>query len=169
MIGWQEDKRWSDRFLHEIKGHIGQALISEPPVEEDRDRNTDLVVLRLDAIRIGCRVRKHDQIRYRDEFTIRSGRPSGAKTELTKIIEGWGDYFFYGFADENESRLALWLIGDLKAFRIWHSRQLAIRKGASPGFRKNNLDNSSSFHAFRWAEIPGFVVAGNHQSISAAA
>jgi hypothetical protein len=162
MIGWQQDKRWSDRFLPEIKGYLGQALIGEPPVEEDQQRNTDLVVLRLDAVRIGCRVRKHDQIRYCNEFTIRSGRPSGAKTELTKIIEGWGDYFFYGFADANESALELWMLGDLKAFRIWYSRQLAARKGVPPGARQNNRDNSSSFYAFRWADIPGFVVAGNH-------
>lgn len=162
MIGWQEDKRWSDRFLYEIKGYIGQTLIGEPPAEEDRERNTDLVVLRLDAVRIACRIRKYDQIRYRDEFTIRSGRPSGVKTELTKIIEGWGDYFFYGFSDEVEEQLALWLIGDLKAFRIWYSRQLVLRDGKPPGVRQNNRDNSSSFHAFRWADIPGFVIAGNH-------
>lgn len=162
MIGWQQDKRWSDRFLHEIKGHVGQALLGEPPVEEDQQRNTDLVVLRLDAVRIGCRVRKHDQIRYSDEFTIRSGRPSGVKTELTKIIEGWGDYFFYGFSDAQEERLALWLIGDLKAFRIWYSRMLVTMKGKTPGTGKNNVDNSSSFHAFKWAQIPGFVVASNH-------
>lgn len=169
MIGWQQDKRWSDRFLHEIKGHVGQALIGEPPVEEDQQRNTDLVVLRLDAVRIGCRVRKHDQIRYSHEFTIRSGRQSGIKTELTKIIEGWGDYFFYGFADQDENRLALWLIGDLKAFRIWYSRQLVLRRGDPPGLRQNNRDNSSSFHAFKWADIPGFVVASNHHAKSEAA
>lgn len=168
MIGWQQDKRWSDKFLHEIKAHIGQALICEPPEEEDQQRNTDLVVLRLDAVRIGCRVRKNDQMRYCDEFTIRSGRPSGVKTELTKIIEGWGDYFFYGFADAEENRLALWLVGDLKAFRIWYSRQLVRGKGVPPGSRQNNRDNSSSFHAFKWADIPGFVVASNHGERAAA-
>ena len=35
MNGWEDDKRWSDRFLPEIKGHIGCALISESPIEED--------------------------------------------------------------------------------------------------------------------------------------
>ena len=57
MSNWKNDKRWSDRFLPEIKGIIGTHLITEPPYEEDAERNTDLMVLRL-AIRIGCRVRK---------------------------------------------------------------------------------------------------------------
>jgi hypothetical protein len=162
MNGWQKDKAWSDRFLHEIKGILGQHLISEPPIEEDRERNTDLVVLRLDAVRVGCRVRKQDQIRYADEFTIRVGRPSGIKTELTKIIEGWGDYFFYGFSDSEEKLLDRWLLGSLNAFRVWHSRQLVERKGKPPGFLKKNHDGSSSFCAYKWREIPGFVIAHNH-------
>ena len=53
MNNWKTDKRWSDRFLPEIKGIIGAHLITEPPFEEDAERNTDLMVLRLDAIRIG--------------------------------------------------------------------------------------------------------------------
>jgi hypothetical protein len=70
-----EDKRWSDRFLPEIMGILGKHLISEPPVEEDAERNTDLMVLRLEAIRIGCRIRKHKYLdKYGDEFTIRAGR-----------------------------------------------------------------------------------------------
>ena len=54
MSNWKNDKRWSDRFLPEIKGIIGTHLITEPPYEEDAERNTDLMVLRLDAIRIGA-------------------------------------------------------------------------------------------------------------------
>lgn len=93
MNSWKTDKRWSDRFLPEIKAIIGTHLITEPPFEEDAERNTDLMVLRLDAIRIGCRVRKFKfSDTYPDEFTIRTVRPSGAQTELGKIIEGWGDY-----------------------------------------------------------------------------
>lgn len=164
MIGWKKDKQWSDRFLHEIKGILGQCLIGEPPIEEDRERNTDLVVLRLDAVRIGCRVRKFDQIKYAHEFTIRAGRPNGNKTELTKIIEGWGDYFFYGFADADERQLQQWMLGDLNAFRVWHSRELIRRKGAMPGAEKANADGSSTFRVYRSRDIPKFVVAHSHEA-----
>ena len=107
MRAWQLDKRWADRFLPEIKRILGEHLIGEPPEEEDQEHNTDLMVLKMDAVRVACRVRRNQYIdRYGDEFTIRAGRPNGSKTELTKIVEGWGDYFFYGFSDENETALS---------------------------------------------------------------
>lgn len=160
--GWQADKRWSDRFIPEIKSILGVHLIGEPPVEEDAQRNTDLMVLKLDAVRVGCRVRKFAYAsRYPDEFTIRSGRPSGAKTELTKIIEGWGDYFFYGFSDSDEHRLAGWLLADLKVFRLWFTSQCCLLPaGGYPGIKKQNGDGSSAFQVFNISELPPeFVVA----------
>jgi len=160
MTGWEKDKRWSDRFLPEIKRALGECLISEPPVEDDAERNTDLMVLRLDAVRIACRIRKHEYLsKYGNEFTIRTGRPSGVKTELTKIVEGWGNYLFYGFSDECEKSLSQWIVGDLNAFRLYFCRYLTENSGAMPGTCKNNVDNSSSFRAFRYSEIPGFVIA----------
>lgn len=164
MIGWEDDKRWSDRFLTEIKSILGIHLIGEPPIEEDQERNTDLIVLRMDAVRIGCRVRRNQYIQYADDFTIRAGRPSGAKTELTKIIEGWGDYFFYGFSDGQQQSLAHWILGDLKAFRIWYSRELHARNGFPPGARRDNGDGSSHFYAYPWREIPGFVIASSEMA-----
>jgi hypothetical protein len=156
MTQWQNDKRWSDRFLPEIKGILGQHLIGEPPAEEDAERNTDLMVLRMEAVRIGCRIRKNQYLeRYGNEFTIRAGRPSGVKTELTKIIEGWGDYFFYGFACPAERRLVRWALADMKVFRAAYMRKLAASgPGCVPGMGKRNLDNSSSFVAFRWVDFP---------------
>lgn len=159
---WQADKRWSDRFIPEIKSILGVHLIGEPPVEEDAERNTDLMVLKLDAVRIGCRVRKHSYLqRYANEFTMRQGRPSGMKTELTKVIEGWGDYFFYGFCDEDEHRLAAWMIGDLKVFRLWFATQLyQMPQGKQPGFEKSNFDGSSSFVSFKIDDLPDDFIVG---------
>ena len=166
MTGWKQDKRWSDRFLPEIKRILGEHLISEPPTEEDAEHNTDLMVLRLDAIRIGCRIRRYkDFHKYSQEFTIRAWRPSGAKTELTKIIEGWGDYFFYGFSDEQEEKLVQWILCDLKAFRLYFNRYMATHEGNVPGMGKKNIDNSSSFLAFKYSEIPELIVASNVERI----
>lgn len=159
---WQQAKQWSDRFLPEIKGLLGQLLIDEPPVEEDQERNTDLMVLRLAAVRIGCRVRRHKHLaRYGGEFTIREGRPSGAKVELTKIIEGWGDYFFYGFSSEDEQKLVAWVLGDLSVFRLWFMRRLHSDKGKLPGIAKNNTDDRGSwFRAFNINDLPRDFVVG---------
>lgn len=172
MTSWQNDKRWSDGLMTEIKAILGVHLIGEPPIEEDAERNTDLMVLRMDAVRIGCRVRRHQYLsRYGDEFTIRAGRPSGVKTELTKIIEGWGDYFFYGFADEGGRRLSAWTLADMNVFRRSYMRMLAASEpGVFPGIGKMNADGSSSFAAFRWQEFPpDFVIASHRPALGAAA
>jgi len=159
MKDWTADKRWSDKFLPQIKRILGEQLIGEPPLEEDQEHGTDLIVLKMDAVRIGCRVRRHEYLaRYGDEFTIRKGRPNGTKTELTKIIEGWGDYFFYGFSNEEETALAKWFLGDLKALRLFINRGLYVG-GKRPWTERNNVDGSSNFACFRHAGIPGFVVA----------
>jgi len=157
MNDWHTDKRWSDRFLPEIKRILGETFIGEAPAEDDAVRNTDLIVLRLRELRFACRVRKHHYMeRYRDEFTIRSGRTSGNKTELAKIAEGWGDYLFYGFCDESEQRLAWWCIIDLNAFRTWFVRELlANDKGVLPGEGRDNGDGRSSFRCFK--ALPALV------------
>lgn len=161
MKGWKQDKRWSDRFLPEIKRNLGEHLIGEPPVEEDQERNTDLIVLKMEAIRVGCRIRKHKYLKkYGDEFTIRAGRPSGIKVELTKIVEGWGNYFLYGFCDEQELKLAKWILCDLNVFRLWFNRKLKTDNGKVPGILKNNTDNPSFFLSFKTAWLPKeFIIA----------
>lgn len=160
MKPWQRDKQRSDRYLPAIKRILGEYLIDEPPIEEDTERNTDLMVLRLDAIRIGCRVRNHRYIKkYGHEFTIRSVRPSGAKTEMRKILEGWGDYFFYGFGEASGNELDRWFIGDYKAFRSWFVNQLASHR--KPWEQIPNRDRSSDFMVFNVGDIPNFVVASN--------
>jgi hypothetical protein len=157
--GWQDDKRWSDRFLPEIKRILGEHLIGEPPLEEDQERNTDLIVLRMDPLRIACRVRRPGYLkRFGHEFTIREGRPSGVKTELSKVLEGWGDYLFYGHADDEERRLAQWFLLDLRPFRLWFHRQTVARNGSPPGEEQDNRDGSSWFRAFDVRALPEEVL-----------
>ena len=159
MKNWQDDKRWSDRFIPEIKSILGLYLIGEPPLEEDAEHNTDLMVLKMDAVRIACRIRKHSYLaNYGDEFTIRTYRPSGQKTELAKIIEGWGNYMFYGFSDIDQNCLSKWCLLDLNVFRLWLMRYMALNKGKLPSKEQNNVDNSSRFMAFQISNAPDEIV-----------
>jgi hypothetical protein len=161
-MNWTADKRWSDTFLPQIKQILGLYLIGEPPIEEDAERNTDLIVLKMEPVRIACRVRKYYALNHwPDEFTIRECRPSGTKTELAKIIEGWGDYIFYGFSNELEDDLAAWTLGDLKVFRLWYVRTLALMNSKMlPGEKQKNHDNSSTFRSFVIDDLPkSFVVS----------
>lgn len=165
-MSWESDKRWSDRFLPEIKSILGQLLIGEPPVEEDEERNTDLIVLRMEAVRICCRVRRNKFIGHSDEFTIRTTRPAGTKTELDKIVEGYGSYFFYGICDPEEQRLASWFVGNLNVFRLWFTRYIANNQGKVPGILFENHDKSSSFRVYKIKDVyKDFVIArkNNHE------
>lgn len=160
MPDWVNDKAWSDRYLLAVKRILGEHLIGPPPKEEDELRNTDLIVLRMEAVRIGVRIRRQEyHEEYGGEFTMWCGRPRGTKTELRKIIEGWGQYFFYGFGDTGGD-LTAWGLGDLNVFRGWFNESLASNGGRAPGVRKSNQDGSSDFMAFRWLQLPPeFVVA----------
>ena len=165
MTGWQNDKKWADQFMPPIKRILGEHLIGEPPVAEDQERNTDLMVLRMDAVRIGCRMRKADQLErcpnYANEFTIRTVRPSGMQTELAKIIAGWGDYFFYGFG-HSSGAVHPWALCDLRVFRLWHSAQLVRDRGQMPGVEKANHDGSSAFRVFEFRHLPAEFLAASH-------
>ena len=164
--GWKDDKKWSDQFLPEIKQILGLHLIGEPPWEEDAERATDLIVLRMEAVRIGVRIRRPRFFeRFPGDLTVRAGRPTGAKTELTKYIEGWGDFFFYGFGDDRTGRLIAWRLGDLNAFRLGLNRGLHRhgRKWLDRRIQRNH-DGSSDFAVFGWAEFPQMEIAsGGHE------
>lgn len=155
------NRRWSDKFLPGIKQILGLHLISAAPVEEDVRRNTDLIVLKMAAVRIACRVRRYEYYEYKDQFTVRYKLPSGAKTELAKIVEGWGDYFFYAFADSTEEQLISWRLCNLNVFRLWlANRLLMAERGSLPFTVKENHDGSSAFAVFAFSDLPvEFVIA----------
>ena len=155
----EHDFGWQRGYLTAVKQAVGIHLIAEAPIEEDRNHNTDLIVLKLDAVRIACRIRRYHYLdRYSGEFTIRSSRPNGAMTELAKIISGWGQYIFYGFAEQDGPNLAAWLLGDLNVFRLRYARSLAYNRPL--GVEQPNQDGSSNFTAFRIDDFPAdFIVA----------
>lgn len=161
MVAWANRKAWSDRFIPEIKRILGEHLIQVPDIAEDRLRNTDLITFCMPGeVRIACRVRKYRYLqKYPDEFTLRCSVPSGRKTELAKLLKGWGDYIFYGFSNPEETDLAAWLIGDLGIFRQWHQQYRATHQ-RWPGQMKRNPDGSSHFLAFGIHDVdPKFIVA----------
>lgn len=152
MSGWEEDKGKSDVYLDEIKQILGLHLIGEPPIEEDQERNTDLMVVKMEAVRIACRVRNHSYLSaYHHEFTIRSSRPSGTKTEFQKIFDGWGDYMFYGFGEGKI--LTHWNLFDLDVFRK-HVKEAVSEEVI-------NNDQSSGFLPFVISDFPEKLIIAN--------
>jgi hypothetical protein len=163
-MSWQDDKGWSDQFMPDIKGVLGQHLLGEASREDDAKHATDLVVLQMKDLRIGVRMRRRkyaENARYVEQFTIRTERRSGVDTELGKIIDGWGDYMFYGFEGEHDGRLGIWHLIDLKRFRRGYMRLLSeCAPGVFPGEQIKNSDGGSCGCAFSYDWFaPELVVA----------
>lgn len=116
---WQKDKIWSDQFIPTIKYLVGPKLLIESKLEEeDALEATDLLILKARDMRIACRIRRPGfSEKYYSQFTIRSQRDSGTKTELEKIMSGYGDWMFYGHSTGHGVELAPWYLIDLEIFR----------------------------------------------------
>ena len=154
LFDFEKDKSWSDRFIPEIKQILGNLFISTAPEKDDLERNTDLMVFRSGRVRIAARMRRFEYFeRYPDEFTIRYSRASGTKTEIDKIMEGWGDYIFYGFSDKEDESIYAYTVADLNVFRksFWQSIK---RQGEIPGELNKVKQNKCCFRAFKWGDFP---------------
>jgi hypothetical protein len=158
---WQQDKRWADQFTPGIKRELGECFITEAPVEIDQHEATDLLVFHIRPFTVGVRIRdaKHfvrrchkTEQRWRDQITIRQSRPSGVATEFAKIMQGWGDYFFYGWGRGHDKRIICYNILDLKSFRYWIFQETA--RGRQPWVTMRNHDGSSDFAVFHLKDIP---------------
>ncbi len=164
-MGWEADKRWSDKFLGEIKQICGLYLIGEAPIEEDQLKNTDLIVLKMEPLRIACRIRRNPFFeKYPNDITIRSNRSSGVKTELAKIVEGWGDFLFYGFSNKEETKLCFWKLCDLNIFRLWFAED--NEKYSTAKLELNNFDGSSNFRVFNTNRMPENFILASHPKIT---
>jgi hypothetical protein len=112
------------------------------------DQFEDMVV---SDMRIAARVRRPGYVdRYPYEFTIRSRAAWVGETELAKIINGKGDWLFYGHASASGRGFDLWWLIDLRAFRA-----ALIRHGRGDGLRWGTQDNPDGT-AFTWFDVRTF-------------
>lgn len=147
-MGYDTDRRWSDAFIPAIKKIVGPLLLEESSFEVDTQQAADLVILNARDKTIACRVRRAGYAdRYGHEFTIRAKRDSGAKTELEKIIDGFGDWMFYGHADPDGMNVSRWVVINLAGLRAAIIRKQALAKKQSNG-------DGTHFVAFDVRELP---------------
>lgn len=163
-MSYATDRAWSDRFIPAIQQIVGPLLLYPASFEEDAKRATDLMVFTARDMRIAARVRRAGYAdRFPFEFTIRSHRDSGAETEMSKIINGWGDWLLYGHEGEGNS-LSRWWVVDLHAFRA------ALIRSASGGvrlrFQKQDNGDGTRFVAYDLRSFPPhppILIAGSHE------
>lgn len=154
-MSFQQNYRWSQRFIDPLRQIVGPLLIEQAPEELDLKYATDLIVMRGGNVEIAARVRRRQYLeRYGDEFTIRCRTAFDVETERDKIIKGFGTHMVYGFSNEAEDDLLQWGLFDLSVFRAWHSAQLAqLPPGQWPGLRVRNSDGSEG-RAYRIDWLP---------------
>ncbi len=114
---YQQQRTWSDTFIPQIKRIVGPQLMSVTPDEIDCKQAADLWVFTARDMRIAARVRRNRYLKWKYQFTLRAKLDSGVETELSKIVNGWGDWMFYAFANEEEKQFECWWLIDLAAFR----------------------------------------------------
>ena len=146
---WLDDKGWADGYheaiemaVRTVAPDILDIKVVAADDESDRLRATDYVVIASTGD-IACRIRR-STYSYRD-WTIRSKRPSGMRTELAKLREGWCRWYLYAWA-EDDTTFRDWVIIDLDAVR--ESRILD-----TPRQEIWNHDDSSAFIAISVNEL----------------
>ena len=164
MIGFNKDKEFSDIFLPQICAIVGPLLLEPAPIEMDQTEATDLKILKARDLRIACRVRRGGYADcYPNDFTIRLERPSGAKTELAKILDGFCDLSFYGHAGRGGA-IDRYFVIDLDIFRE------ALKQDQHGSYIKysiqRNRDNSSSFIAFDIRSFPSWMLKKSSHPIA---
>lgn len=161
MSEYDKDREWSDRFIPAIKRIVGPMLLDAAPELEDQKHATDLMVFTARDLRIAARMRKPGYAdRYPWEFTIRNSRPTGARTEFEKIVEGFGDWLFYGHSNAQQNDVERWMVVDLKRFRsafVYRNSRELLRYE-----HKTNPDRTT-FFAFDVRSFPAeAVIASSH-------
>lgn len=156
MTGYRTDRAWSDRFIPSIKQIVGPHLLVPATLELDAREATDLLVFTARDVRIAARMRSTEYAeRYPFDFTIRSLRDSGAETELSKIVSGWGDWLFYGF-DGGEWNACPWWLLDLNVFRRSLNFHMAGIKKIK--FQINPNGDGTHFAAYDIRSFPAELV-----------
>lgn len=149
MTKIRESWSWADNYLPHVREIVGPLLLEAAPLAVDRNQAADLVVLRARDLNVAVRIRRAEYSIYQNQFTLRAGRPSGTKSEWSKVCEGMASWFFYGFASATEpGRLSSWNLIDLDAFRahlIHHPERIV--KG-----ERTNADGTT----FRWFDLASF-------------
>tara|TARA_R100001015_G_C4606364_1_gene161437 strand:+ start:786 stop:1283 length:498 start_codon:yes stop_codon:yes gene_type:complete len=110
------------KFKNKIKEHFNKAIpnfLNELSVvklsntEEDTKFSFDLIFEM--NVKLSVRIRENKYKLWND-LTIRS-KNKGYKTELHKIIDGKGQFYFYAYMTEDENNLEKIYICDVKTIR----------------------------------------------------
>ena len=112
---WQEQKY--QEIIQILQRHLSYIVsIRVADKEEDTRQATDMVI-EVETGTVCVRIRSHGS--HKDKYrglTIRTKSAGNGKTEIHKLREGFGKYYFYAWADESDV-LAEWVLIDIDKVR----------------------------------------------------
>ena len=102
---FDSDYAWQHPFLPAVKILLAPFVIQQTSEKVDREEAADLIVA---GGTVAVRLRRNGASgsptdyagKYPFEFTIRRSRSNRMSTEANKIMEGYGDWMFYGHVRE---------------------------------------------------------------------
>lgn len=164
----QEDFDWQAQFVPTIRKKVGPHLLTPAPMELDCSEATDFLVMDAEDKRIAARVRRHGYADdFGDQFTIRSRRDNGHRTEFAKIIDdGFGDWMFYGHYTGHPFTVYPWWLINLDVFReLWYQHNERVLLDDDKHIPNGD---GTYFHAFRLQRITklpggrGLIIGGEY-------
>jgi hypothetical protein len=142
-----ENLTFAARFAPAIRAIVGPCLLVPTPLSIDRSQAADFMVLTGRDVTIGARVRRNQYAAtFAHEFTLCASTHNGTPSEYDKIVAGFGDWFFYGFADTHDGKppgFVVWYLLDLHAWRA-----ALIRRAPIKCTLKTNPHSGKQFAAF---------------------
>lgn len=109
-----ESDRYLKHFQELVKKHASIFIETDIADEyKDTNESTDMIMF-ISKPDIALRVRS-PKYSYRD-ITIRSRSKYGGKTEIDKLREGYGDWYFYGWGD-GRGKILEYVIADIDKIR----------------------------------------------------
>jgi hypothetical protein len=161
MGRFKEQLAWSDQFLLEVRRIVGAELVMIGSPRQDLKEATDLLAYKVAGSSLALRIRRNKFIKeHGTQITIRAHHDDGHEVELSKLLKGFGDMFFYGFAHATRpGKLARYFVLDLAVFRwILFNRPDAITI--------DNISNDDGTHAAvfdlrDFIEFPDLIITSN--------
>jgi hypothetical protein len=163
MGNFEEQFRWQSQFADQVVRIIAPYLITVSRPHVDKNENGDFEIVFPRNGTVGCRLRTPDCERFVGDVTFRARSKNGGKTEMTKIVEGYGDFFFYGHVNK-QNTIWHWYLLDYTKLRaifirrpyLLHKQQIQNRDGTK--FIVFNAEN----------EIPEAIIGQSTESPTAA-
>jgi len=129
------------KYFYEIRRILNKnsylfTRFTDATPQEDMNEGFD-AVFSFPEVKIPIRIRNFEYQRYMD-ITIRSKSACNQKTEIHKLREGFGDYYFYCWLDKERRHIEKYAIIDLHKFR-------SVLVNEQPDSSKKNTDGTEFF------------------------